>query len=240
MPAAARASPRRSPAAGSSTNEADADHFISDVKKKVGAIINPLPNFPGTKDDADIELPPHDESTIQGGLELRSKAGATGVQTLERNISAALGRTVNTNAGTPDEGDKTYFFEGAFGMIQDTGLGDLEKEKLLLFKLAASGQAQAQARLHRRQERPAEDAARHRPARRDRGRRRLGEPQGLRGQELQHGARPPDQAHGGAERRARRARDPRLQARSDRPGEPRRRRGLHQRRQQRRRARCRG
>ncbi len=122
-------------------SEADADHFISDVKKKVGAKLNPLPNFPGTKDDADIELPPHDESTIQGGLELRSKAGATGVQTVERNISAALGRTVNTNAGSPDEGDTTYFFEGGLGMIQDTGLGDLEKEKLLLFKLAASGQA---------------------------------------------------------------------------------------------------
>ena len=121
-------------------NEGDADHFISDVKKKVGAMLNPLPNFPGTKDDADIKLPPHDESTIQGGLELRSKAGATGVETLERNISAALGRTVNTNTGTPDEGDKTYYFEGAFGMIQDTGLGDLEQEKLLLFKLAASGQ----------------------------------------------------------------------------------------------------
>ena len=66
-PAAAPASPHRSRAAGSSTTSADADHFISDVKKKVGAKLNPLPNFPGTKDDADIELPPHDESTIQGG-----------------------------------------------------------------------------------------------------------------------------------------------------------------------------
>ena len=121
-------------------NGEDADRFISDVKKKVAAKANPLPNFPGTKDDADIELPPHDESTIQGGLELRTKAGATGVQTLERNISAALGRTVNTNAGTPDEGDTTYFFEFAGGAVQDTGLGELDQEKLLLFKIAASGQ----------------------------------------------------------------------------------------------------
>jgi hypothetical protein len=122
-------------------SEAEADTFISNVKKKVKAIADPLPNFPGTKDDADIKLPPHDESTIQGGLELSNKAGVSGVQTLERNVSAVLGRTVNTNAGTPDEGDTTYFFEVAGGAIQDTGLGDLEQEKLLLFKLAASGQA---------------------------------------------------------------------------------------------------
>ncbi|WP_028064229.1 hypothetical protein [Solirubrobacter soli] len=122
-------------------SEADADRFVSDVKKKVGAIANPLPNFPGTKDDADIKLPPHDESTIQGGLELRQKAGASGVQTLERNVSVALGRTVNTNADDPNQGDTTYYFEVAGGAVQDTGLGDLEKEKLMLFKIAASGQA---------------------------------------------------------------------------------------------------
>jgi hypothetical protein len=122
-------------------SESDADGFISNVKKKVSAIANPLPNFPGTSDDADIKLPPHDESTIQGGLELSNKVGASGVQTFERNVSGVLGRTVNTNAGTPDEGDTTYFFEVAGGAVQDTGLGDLDKEKLMLFKIAASGQA---------------------------------------------------------------------------------------------------
>ena len=208
-------------------NEGDADHFISDVKKKVGAMLNPLPNFPGTKDDADIKLPPHDESTIQGGLELRSKAGATGVETLERNISAALGRTVNTNTGTPDEGDKTYYFEGAVRDDPGHRARRPRAGEAAAVQARRVGAAQAQAGVHRRQERPAEDPAPHRTDRRDRGRRRLGEPQGLPGHELQHRARPPDQAQGGAERRARRARDHRLQARSHRPGQPRRRRGLH-------------
>jgi hypothetical protein len=107
----------------------------------VVAIADPLPNFPGTKDDADIKLPPHDESTIQGGLEVRAKTGVTGVETVERNVSAALGRTVNTDADSPNEGDTTYFFEFAGGIVQDTGLGDLEQEKLALFKVAGSGQA---------------------------------------------------------------------------------------------------
>ena len=162
-------------------NEGDADHFISDVKKKVGAMLNPLPNFPGTKDDADIKLPPHDESTIQGGLELRSKAGATGIETLERNISAALGRTVNTNTGTPDEGDKTYYFEGAVRDDPGHRARRPRAGEAAALQARRVGSAQAQARVHRRQERPAEDPAPHRPARRDRGRRRLGEPQGLPG-----------------------------------------------------------
>jgi hypothetical protein len=121
-------------------DNATADKFIDDVKKKVVAIADPMPNFPGTSDDADIKLPPHDESTVQGGIEVRGKSGATGVQTLEWNAGAAIGRTVNTDGDSPDFGDETYYFEVNGGVLQDTGLGNLDDPKLMLFKVAASGQ----------------------------------------------------------------------------------------------------
>jgi hypothetical protein len=118
-----------------------ADTFIDDVKRKVVAIADPMPNFPGTSDDADIELPPHDESTIQGGVEVRSKSGSSGVQTVEFNAGAVIGRTVNTDSDSPDYGDETTYFEVSGGVLEDNGLGNLDDPKLMLFKLAASGQA---------------------------------------------------------------------------------------------------
>src|SRR4051794_696520 len=118
-----------------------ADTFIDDVKKKVVAIADPMPNLPGTSDDADIKLPPHDESTIQGGVEIRSKSGATGVQTVEFSAGASIGRTVNTDTSSPDFGDQTDYFEVTGSALQDTGLGNLDDPKLMLFKVAASGQA---------------------------------------------------------------------------------------------------
>jgi hypothetical protein len=122
-------------------DDAAADGFIDDVKRKVVAIADPMPNFPGTSDDADIKLPAHDESTVQGGFEIRSKSGATGVQTVEWNAGAVVGRTVNTDRDSSDFGDETYYIEVNGGVIEDTGLGNLDDPKLMLFKLAASGQA---------------------------------------------------------------------------------------------------
>jgi len=102
----------------------DADRFVDDVKKKVSAIANPLPNAPFTDDDADIELPPHGETTYAGGVEVRTKGKFGGGTGYEGNLGVGGGATFNEDPNSPDFGDKTYYFEVAGGgSLQGSGRG---------------------------------------------------------------------------------------------------------------------
>jgi hypothetical protein len=118
-------------------SEKEADKFIDDVRRKVIAIADPRPNLPFTDDDADIELPDHDETTIQGGLEVRVK-GTVGGTGAEGNLGGSVGATTNTDPDSPDYGDKTYYFEFTGGGEAEGP--DLPGKQADLFSLAASGQ----------------------------------------------------------------------------------------------------
>lgn len=106
--------------------EAEADKFIEDVTKKAKAKADFMPNFPGTKDDADIELPQHEETTYAGGVEVRAK-GQLGGTGLEGNVGAGVGATFNDNKDSKDYGDKTYFFKlnGGLEGSAEAGIFDL-------------------------------------------------------------------------------------------------------------------
>ncbi|HEX8102791.1 MAG TPA: hypothetical protein VF533_09275 [Solirubrobacteraceae bacterium] len=112
-------------------SEDAADDFIGDVTKKVTAIADPRPNLPFTDDDADIELPEHDETTYAGGVEVRAK-GKLGGAGLEGNLGVGGGAIFNEDEDSPDYGDKTYFFEVDAGASADTGGA--------LFAIGGSGQ----------------------------------------------------------------------------------------------------
>jgi len=91
----------------------EADAFQDDVSKKVKAHLSFAPNFPGTSDDEDIELPPAGETTIQGGVSVRGKAEAASGTGIEGNLGASVGATFNDDRSSPDFGDKTVYFEVA-------------------------------------------------------------------------------------------------------------------------------
>jgi hypothetical protein len=78
----------------------------------VTAIIDPTPNMPFTDDDADIELPDHDETTFAGGVEVDAK-GSLGGSGLDGGLSGAVGvgAIYNEDEDSPNYGDKTYFFD---------------------------------------------------------------------------------------------------------------------------------
>lgn len=111
-------------------NADDADDFVDDVKKKVIAIADPRPNFPGTDDDADIELPPSTETTVAGGVSVRAKGELGSGTGLEGNLGASVGATFNEKTG-----DKTVFFEVSGGGSASVGAGGD------LFDIGGSGQA---------------------------------------------------------------------------------------------------
>jgi hypothetical protein len=93
-------------------NDEDADEFVDKVKRKVTAIIDPTPNMPFTDDDADIELPEHDETTFAGGVEVDAK-GSLGGGAFDGGLSGAagIGAIYNQDEDSPFYGDKTYFFD---------------------------------------------------------------------------------------------------------------------------------
>jgi hypothetical protein len=101
--------------------EAEADEFVDLVERKVTAILDPTPNFPGTDDDADIDLPEHDETTYAGGVEVSAK-GSLGGSGLEGGLSGAVGvgAIYNEDEDSPNYGDKTYFFEIGGGVEGET------------------------------------------------------------------------------------------------------------------------
>lgn len=112
-------------------NADDADDFVDDVEKKVKAIADPRWNFPGTDDDADIELPPSTETTVQGGVSVRGKAELASGTGLDGNLGAGIGATFNDKTG-----EKTVFFELAGGGGASTGSRSP-------FALGASGQGKS-------------------------------------------------------------------------------------------------
>jgi hypothetical protein len=93
-------------------NDEEADEFVDKVKRKVTAIIDPTPNMPFTDDDADIELPDHDETTFAGGVEVDAK-GSLGGGAFDGGLSGAVGvgAIYNEDEDSPFYGDKTYFFD---------------------------------------------------------------------------------------------------------------------------------
>ena len=93
-------------------NDDEADEFVDKVKRKVTAIIDPTPNMPFTDDDADIELPDHDETTFAGGVEVDAK-GSLGGGSFDGGLSGAVGvgAIYNQDEDSPFYGDKTYFFD---------------------------------------------------------------------------------------------------------------------------------
>jgi hypothetical protein len=106
-------------------NEGEADEFIDLVTRKVTAIADPTPNFPGTDDDADLELPEHDETTFAGGVEVSAK-GSLGGSGLEGGLSGAVGvgAIYNEDEDSPNYGDKTYFFDIGGGIEGSASAGD--------------------------------------------------------------------------------------------------------------------
>jgi len=93
-------------------NDDEADEFVDKVKRKVTAIIDPTPNLPFTDDDADIDLPDHDETTFAGGVEVDAK-GSLGGGAFDGGLSGAVGvgAIYNQDEDSPFYGDKTYFFD---------------------------------------------------------------------------------------------------------------------------------
>jgi hypothetical protein len=122
-------------------NEEDADEFVDLVTRKVTAILDPTPNMPFTDDDADIDLPDHDETTFAGGVEVSAK-GSLGGSGLEGGLSGAagVGAIYNEDEDSPNFGDKTYFFDIGGGLegsasagpesLVDLGLGADAKVRL--------------------------------------------------------------------------------------------------------------
>jgi hypothetical protein len=122
-------------------NEEDADEFVDLVTRKVTAILDPTPNMPFTDDDADIELPDHDETTFAGGVEVSAK-GSLGGSGLEGGFSGAVGvgAIYNEDEDSPNFGDRTYFFDIGSGVegsasagpesLVDLGLGADAKVRL--------------------------------------------------------------------------------------------------------------
>lgn len=116
-------------------NEEDADEFVDLVTRKVTAILDPTPNMPFTDDDADIELPDHDETTFAGGVEVSAK-GSLGGSGLEGGFSGAVGvgAIYNEDEDSPSFGDKTYFFDIGGGL---EGSGSAGPESLVDLGLGA-------------------------------------------------------------------------------------------------------
>ena len=115
-------------------NEGEAKQFIDDVKKKVTAMADPRPNLPFTDDDADIDLPDHDETTYAGGVEVRGKGELGSGTGLEGNLEVGGGAVFNEDSDSPDYGDKTYFFK-VNGSVAGQG-------KAPIFNLGASGKGE--------------------------------------------------------------------------------------------------
>jgi hypothetical protein len=108
-------------------NQEDADEFVDNVKRKVTAILDPTPNMPFTDDDADIELPEHDETTFAGGVEVDAK-GSLGGSGLDGGLSGAVGvgAIYNEDKDSPNYGDKTYFFDIGGGLEASASAGPPE------------------------------------------------------------------------------------------------------------------
>ena len=126
-------------------SEDDADDFIDKVERKVTAIADPTPNLPFTEDDADIDLPDQSETTYAGGVEVRAKGDAGGAA-LEGNLGVGGGAIYNEDEGSPDYGDKTYFFEVAGGLSASAGAPGVPAAGGL-FSLGAEGQGKTRIAL---------------------------------------------------------------------------------------------
>jgi hypothetical protein len=105
-------------------NQEEADEFVRLVERKVVAILDPTPNMPFTDDDADIDLPDHDETTYAGGVEV-SAEGSLGGSGFEGGLSGSVGvgATYNEDEDSPNYGDATYFFDIGGGVEGSTGGG---------------------------------------------------------------------------------------------------------------------